>query len=106
MIKLKENRKLLLIILMVPTVLIGINVFLEATSIDGCARIIKTTGSRGTPQYLFRYKVGATHYSGGVYQKKLKPIGIDSLKKIECIKIKYCKYFPLINSIEDKRVLR
>jgi hypothetical protein len=55
-------------------------------------------------RYRFNYKDSLyVNYESMVHIKK---IDLDSLIKIECIKVEYSTYFPSISKIVDERVLR
>jgi hypothetical protein len=49
--------------------------------------------------------IEGTKFSGNIDLKNLKIRSIDSLKKIECVSVRYSNFSAFFSEIDDQRVL-
>jgi hypothetical protein len=76
------------------------------SSTKSCAKFVKIWEVKGATlvKYAFKNKEGEI-FSGNVDLKDLKIRSIDSLKKIECVKVRYSNFSAIFSEIDDPRVL-
>jgi len=108
--KLKLNRTVkgvILLILLVGTLQLVIKILL-INSNENCGRFYRSGGVRSTITYHYKYYIGGKEYESSISEYNILSEfrSIDSLKKIECIKIKYSKWFPSFSQITDERLLK
>jgi len=101
----------------IKSLLIGLIVTLLFTNFKGvvltfsseitCGKIIKEgTVANNLWMYDYMFYIDGEPYEAIESMGNIKKVSIDSLKKIECIKVKYSPHFPSISKIVDERVLR
>jgi len=76
------------------------------SSTKSCAKFTEIWEVKGATwvEYEFENNEGEK-YKGNIYLKDLKIRSIDSLKKIECIKVKYSNFSAIFSEIDDPRVM-
>lgn len=101
------------------SVIIGISIFVAiiivgrlldiiayTNTTSTCAKITKSVSVRGAWSVVYVYEVNGQKNEGAIYTSLLKDISMDSLQKIECVKIEYSNYSTFFTRIVDKRILK
>lgn len=72
-----------------------------------CAIFTRTSSVQGFNELNYTFKVNEETYSGqiGLYHLKNKFKSLEEIHKLECVKLEYSNYWPVLNRIIDKRVL-
>jgi len=108
----KKNKKFIFFLTSIFLVFVlfdnSINIILIYSSEKTCSKIIeKKRINNNIGIYTYSYNVdGIMQYSYEPVIHIKRDLNLDSLKKIECIKVEYSSYFPSISKIVDERVLR
>ena len=72
-----------------------------------CAKIIEEIPqAKGGYSAGYVFEVDGKKVKGNVPYSSLKSISLDSLKKIECVKIEYSNYSTFFNRVIDNRILK
>jgi hypothetical protein len=104
------NRKTWIVVGVVFLLIISIGLLIEqmayTSSKIGCAKITRKSAIRGAWSVHYEFEVDGEIMEGGIETGFLKKISLDSLKKIECIKIEYSNYSTFFNRVIDKRILK
>ncbi len=76
------------------------------SSNKSCAKFIKIWEGKGSTwvEYEFENKAGKK-YKGNIYLKNLKIQSIDSLRKFDCVSVRYSSFSGIFSEIDDQRVL-
>ncbi len=110
MTKNKLNKKQLIKVGLLFSTIVIILIFAKYIAYSNskiiCAKIIGSYEVRGANYIEYVFKINKTKTKGSASSIEIKKISVDSLKKMDCIKIEVSEYWPLINRIVDKRVLK
>jgi hypothetical protein len=79
--------------------------FFTSTS-KTCATIYKVGRNRTVASYHYSYYVNGIIHDGSIETGYIKNISLDSLKKIDCIKIEYSNYVYSFSRIIDQSLLK
>ena len=71
-----------------------------------CATIYKIGTSRWIDYFHYTYVIEGKKYDGSIEVGEIKNISLDSLKKIECIKIEYSNYVNSFSRVIDQSILK
>lgn len=71
-----------------------------------CAKIIGQSESKGASILKYKFILNGDIVYGSENSSKFVDFSMDSLKKIDCIKVEYSKFWVLFNRIVDKKVLK
>lgn len=108
--KFKVNKKQLIIVGVIFSTIVIILILVKYIAYSNsdiiCAKIIGSYEVRGATYIEYVFEFNKTKTNGSASTIELKKIGIDSLKKMDCIKIEVSEYWSFINRIVDKRVLK
>lgn len=77
-------------------------------SSEVCGVYIRESGIRSTVYYNYQYVVNDKVYSGSTDESNIKSNlrTIDTLRKFDCVRIEYSRYFPFFSKLADQRILR
>ena len=102
----KQNRILLIVFGLIVSLLLSLEWFMYTNSKIVCGKIIsQKRQSRGGYSVYYDYLYNGKKMKSAIETTYLKDITLDSLKKIDCIKIEVSNYSTFFNRIVDKRVL-
>lgn len=68
--------------------------------------LTKKASSRGASSIHYIFKFNGKLIESGISTSLLKELSLDSLKKIDSVKIEVSEYWTFFNRIVDKRVLK
>jgi len=71
-----------------------------------CGTIIEETEIRGARYIRYKFQVDGETIYGSVTSSHIVSLGIDSLKRIECIEIQYSNFSSVFNRLVDDRILK
>lgn len=71
-----------------------------------CGKIVRQSSIRGAYSVYYTFEVDGISKEGGVGTSFLKNLSLDSLKKIECVKIEYSNFSTYFNRVVDERILK
>ena len=71
-----------------------------------CGKVKRVGISKGARYVVLEFYLDDTKYTCSQTNSDFKLINLDSLKKIECIKIEYSTILPFFNRVVDMRVLK
>lgn len=70
-----------------------------------CGKAIRYGETKGAVYTIFSFKVNNKKYSCTQSNTFFIDVPLDSLKKIECVKIEYSTFLPIFNKVVDERLL-
>ncbi len=102
----KQNRILLIVFGLIVSLLLSLEWFMYTNSKVVCGKIIcQTASAKGGYSIRYVFFIHTIKFEGKMPNSDLKDIPLDSLKKVDCIKIEVSNYSTFFNRIVDKRVL-
>jgi hypothetical protein len=70
-----------------------------------CGKAIRYGETKGAIYTIFSFTVNKKSYSCTQSSTFFKDLPLDTLKKIDCIKIEYSTFLPVFNRVVDERIL-
>jgi hypothetical protein len=70
-----------------------------------CGQVDRIGISKGARYVVLEFEIDNKKYTCSQTNSDFKPFDIDSLKKIECVKIEYSTFLPVFNRVVDERIL-
>jgi hypothetical protein len=105
-----NNKKSWIIFIIIFSSIIVIGLFTEKFAYSNskitCAKITREASVKGSKSIYYNFEVDGEVIEGGIGISFLKTIPLDSLKKIDCIRVEYSEYSTFFNRIVDSRILQ
>ncbi len=103
---LNKYKSFLIILSFFIFIYLFLNYFVYFGSQIECGQVNRIGISKGARYLVLEFEIDNKKYNCSQTNSDFKPIDIDSLKKIKCIKIEYSTLIPFFNRVVDKQVLK
>jgi hypothetical protein len=101
----KKYKLYFIVILFIVSYYIFVTKIVYINSQTTCGKAIRYGETKGAIYTIFSFTVNKKTYSCTQSSTFFIDLPLDTLKKIDCVKIEYSTFLPIFNKVIDERIL-